>query len=483
MHGYLYVDWNGDKSFTRELNEWVPTDESELIAYGFWVGRDGDGSHGNVDDRTGYNHLGNQVSDSTTPDRSTNGALEAFTIPANIPAGDYRARYKLDWNCINPDATLDTNQGAMVLDFTLRVTQAVVPTYTVTVSVNDDAMGTADKQAGENDTYTLTATAKNGYEFVNWTVEGEVVSSEATYTFTAEADIAVVANFQIVAEWPETMTLIETAEALAANEGVGYPNADTKVAFQAIINEAKANSTIEQVEILETAIEEYYNTTDIEMPVAGNVYAFIGKGYTSASDCYLWNNEGVLSIASYSEGTTELPESAYFSCEVVDGQYMFKTVDGQYYMAFPSPGKNWLYNKSENGLEPTVSNLTKFDILKIVQTTRVQKATSDMFGQVYMWGCRGNGNSANGDLSYGSMIVKSGAWDGAGEPYCDSTPQSSAFSIVEVSYTPVYAVSAEASPANAGEVTISANEVEENGTVELTAVAATGYIPHPNPGC
>ncbi|MBR4963574.1 MAG: InlB B-repeat-containing protein, partial [Muribaculaceae bacterium] len=194
-----------------------------------------------------------------------------------------------------------------------------------------------------------------------------------------------------------------------------------------------------------------------------------------ASDCYLWNNEGVLSIASYSEGTTELPESAYFSCEVVDGQYMFKTVDGQYYMAFPSPGKNWLYNKSENGLEPTVSNLTKFDILKIVQTTRVQKATSDMFGQIYMWGCRGNGNSANGDLSYGSMIVKSGAWDGAGEPYCDSTPQSSAFSIVEVSYTPVYAVSAEASPANAGEVTISANEVEENGTVELTAVAATGY--------
>ena len=226
---------------------------------------------------------------------------------------------------------------------------------------------------------------------------------------------------------------------------------------------------------MQEAINAYYAVTEIEMPVAGNVYAFIGKGYTSASDCYLWNNNGVLSIASYSEGTTELPESAYFSCEVVDGQYMFKTVDGQYYMAFPSPGKNWLYNKSENGLEASASNLTKFDILKIVQTTRVQKATSDMFGQVYMWGCRGNGDSADGDLRYGSMIVKSGAWDGAGEPYCDSTPQSSAFSIVKVDYnvTPVYTVSVKSTVGGTAEA--SATEAEEGTEVTFTATAEEGY--------
>ena len=354
----------------------------------------------------------------------------------------------------------------------------VEPAYVVTVSVNDDAMGTADKQAGENDTYTLTATAKNGYEFVNWTVEGEVVSTEATYTFTAEADVAVVANFQIVAEWPATMALIETAETLAANEGVGYPNAETKAAFQAIINAAKANSTIEQVEILETAIEAYYNATDIEMPVAGNVYAFVVA--RSESDLmYIYNNEGTLALAAY-DGTSALPESAYFTAGTSNDKLTFQSVADNKYMAIPQPAVSWLTNNSVSGLESEVTLVSEFEVLKLQSGMNdyVQASEEQLFGMVYLFGSRGN-RTDNGNSEPGVIIVNSAnGFDKSNNPMCGYNGTNfftSAIRIVEVSYTPVYAVSATASPANAGEVTISATEVEENGTVELTATANTGY--------
>ena len=351
----------------------------------------------------------------------------------------------------------------------------VEPAYVVTVSVNDDAMGTADKQAGENDTYTLTATAKNGYEFVNWTVEGEVVSTEATYTFTAEADVAVVANFQIVAEWPATMALIETAETLAANNGVGYPNAETKEGFQAIIDVAKANSTIEQVEILETAIEEYYNATDIELPVAGKTYAFV-MALTESDLYYIYNNGDALALASY---TGELPESAYFTCGMDGDKYTFQSVVGNnYYMAIPQPKVSWLVESSvsESGLEATVTEVAKFEVLKLAagMNEHVQADAETLFGMAYFFGSRGT-RTDNGAQEPGVIIMNNTpGFDKSNSPMAKSG-FSSAVRFVEVSYTPVYAVSAEASPANAGEVTISANEVEENGTVDLSATAATGY--------
>lgn len=43
---------------------------------------------------------------------------------------------------------------------------------------------------------TLTATPAEGYEFVNWTVDGNEVSTENPYKFTVTADVEVVANFK-----------------------------------------------------------------------------------------------------------------------------------------------------------------------------------------------------------------------------------------------------------------------------------------------
>ena len=53
----------------------------------------------------------------------------------------------------------------------------------------------------EGATCTLTATANEGYTFINWTENGEIVSTEAIYSFTVAGDRNLVANFTHEYHW------------------------------------------------------------------------------------------------------------------------------------------------------------------------------------------------------------------------------------------------------------------------------------------
>ena len=89
---------------------------------------------------------------------------------------------------------------------TLVVTYPVpTPTYTVTVTAENGSVAGLENEGVYEDgaSVTLTATADDGYEFVNWTVGGEEVSTENPYTFVVSADLALVANFQEVVVEPE----------------------------------------------------------------------------------------------------------------------------------------------------------------------------------------------------------------------------------------------------------------------------------------
>ena len=81
---------------------------------------------------------------------------------------------------------------------TLVVTYPALPVkYNVTVTAeNGTVTGAGEYEEGKE--ATLTATAAEGYEFVNWTKGEEVVSTENPYKFTVTADVALVANFVAV---------------------------------------------------------------------------------------------------------------------------------------------------------------------------------------------------------------------------------------------------------------------------------------------
>ena len=74
-----------------------------------------------------------------------------------------------------------------------------VASFQITASTNPEEGG-AVAGAGTYDsgaTVTLTATASEGYAFVNWTENGAVVSTEATYSFTVTCDRVLVAHFEL----------------------------------------------------------------------------------------------------------------------------------------------------------------------------------------------------------------------------------------------------------------------------------------------
>ena len=85
-----------------------------------------------------------------------------------------------------------TVEGArtLVANFTLN-------TYTVATAANPAAGGTVsgDGEYNHGESCTVTATANTGYTFSNWTENGSVVSTNASYTFTVEGNRNLVANF------------------------------------------------------------------------------------------------------------------------------------------------------------------------------------------------------------------------------------------------------------------------------------------------
>ena len=74
-----------------------------------------------------------------------------------------------------------------------------VNSYEITATVNPNNVGTVEGMGTYEhfSTCTLTATPNTGYHFVNWTMNGQVVSSTAAYSFTVTGEGAYVANFEL----------------------------------------------------------------------------------------------------------------------------------------------------------------------------------------------------------------------------------------------------------------------------------------------
>ena len=79
------------------------------------------------------------------------------------------------------------------------VAQFATKSYDVTATVNPEESGTISGTGTYNygETCTLVATPNTGYSFVNWTENGQVVSTEAAYDFTVAGNHNFVANFTL----------------------------------------------------------------------------------------------------------------------------------------------------------------------------------------------------------------------------------------------------------------------------------------------
>ena len=108
------------------------------------------------------------------------------------------------WTFVNSDGdcTLKVNiAGDYTFTWAISTKKLSVTyptTYTITATANDAAMGTITGAGdyGKNATATLTATPNDGYLFVNWTKDDEVVATTQEYSFIVTEAVALVANFE-----------------------------------------------------------------------------------------------------------------------------------------------------------------------------------------------------------------------------------------------------------------------------------------------
>ena len=123
-----------------------------------------------------------------------------------------------------------------------------VAEFAITATANPADGGTVTGAGTyeEGETCTLTATANEGYTFVNWTEGGEEVSTDATYSFEVTSDRVLVANFdEDITTVQQTATLpagwswwstyldisLEDLEAALGNKGVIIVGLDGTVSY------------------------------------------------------------------------------------------------------------------------------------------------------------------------------------------------------------------------------------------------------------
>lgn len=119
--------------------------------------------------------------------------------------------------------------------FTATANRTLVANYSVkpyTVSVSSSAGGTASGGGTFNcgSTATVTATASSCYHFVNWTENGSVVSTSASYSFTVSANRTLVANFAIN---PYTISTGVSPASSGSTTGAGTYNCGSTVTVSA----------------------------------------------------------------------------------------------------------------------------------------------------------------------------------------------------------------------------------------------------------
>ena len=127
----------------------------------------------------------------TTPELGTNIDGVAFDYAGDLYVASATAErfYKYVLPTNNNTCTVPAPESQIIMK---------EPRYTVTVEANDNALGTVsgggEYKAGK--IAKLTATATNGYRFANWTKDGEVLSDNASFSYTVTAeDVTIIANF------------------------------------------------------------------------------------------------------------------------------------------------------------------------------------------------------------------------------------------------------------------------------------------------
>ncbi|MBO5847734.1 MAG: leucine-rich repeat domain-containing protein, partial [Bacteroidales bacterium] len=229
--------------------------------------------------------------------------------------------------------TVNGTLGSITSPYVLNFSNMV----NVTASVNPENAGSISG-AGEyaiNDIVTLTATSNEGYQFINWTEEGTIVSEEAEYSFTVTESRELVANFELLTynvtasanpaeggsiSGAGVYTHGETAT-LSATANTGYQFINWTEEGTIVSEESEYSFTVTESRELVANFELLtYNVTASANPAEGGSISGAGV-YTHGETATLsaTSNEGYQFI-NWTENGTVVSEEAEYSFTVMESR-------------------------------------------------------------------------------------------------------------------------------------------------------------------
>lgn len=192
MHAYLYVDLNGDGTFSTDVNaDGTPAISGEMLSYTYANGKNSKGQ--NVGDN-----------DASADQWGSTNSIPQFSLPAGLPNGKYRARLKIDWDSTDPKghygegvtSNLINDNGGYILDFDFDVVDEI-PTNKLEINTTNGSIVGANN-AGLPETVTL----ESPLTIMAYGLDENYVANEITVRHGENLDGEQVVNGKTM--WQET---------------------------------------------------------------------------------------------------------------------------------------------------------------------------------------------------------------------------------------------------------------------------------------
>ena len=171
--------------------------------------------------------------------------------------------------------------------------------------------GTASGTFTHGQTCIATATPNTNYQFVNWTENGSVVSSNATYSFSVTANRNLVANFSNTSLQTYTVTLNAGTGGTITPSGTQVVSAGSSLTFTVNANQCYqiANVTVNGATVTLSA-NNTYTITNIQSNKTVNVTFNYDN---SCSDCNVYNDFSIEACESYTWNNQTYTQSGNYT--------------------------------------------------------------------------------------------------------------------------------------------------------------------------
>ena len=212
---------------------------------------------------------------------------QSCTVTATPNSGFFFVNWTENGNVVSTESSYTftvTNSRTLMANF-----QDQTQYYTISVSANPANAGTVtgDGTYLEGTECTVTATPIQRYDFVSWTENGNVVSTESSYTFTVTSDRTLVANFEM--PMVEITATVDPEEA-ASISGTGTYEYGSTVTLTLNRNEDWAfQNWTEDGEVVSEELSYTFIATASRNLVAHFMYTE-GVGEQSASQTLVYPN-------------------------------------------------------------------------------------------------------------------------------------------------------------------------------------------------